>query len=547
MRAWALAGLLVLAGCSHDKPEPPPTWSLRAAATAHLRALARIGERNQNTRAAGTPGYDASVDYVAGRLRSAGYRVRLQEVPFPVSRERTKPRLTAGGRRLPVQTLRYSGPGRVRAPVALVGLACRPAELARARGRIAIAARGRCTFREKARNAEGAGALGLVVADAASDAPPRGSLIRPGLDIPSVAAGRAALKLKGRAELVVDTVPTTARTRNVIAERPGTGKRVTMIGAHLDSVREGPGINDNGSGVAVTLALAERLRGQKGLRFGFWGAEELGLYGSRGYVESLSPKERERIKGYVNLDMVGSPNPVRYVYGEGRVRDALEAALRKRKLRFEPITIGASSDHAPFAGAGISAAGLYSGSEERKTATAGARVRRARGPPARSLLPPALRRARARRPRRDDRARRGRRRRAARAPLVAREVVPALAGVEQLGELLARQRPGRVHVEDPHPELAADEVVDRLRRRAVVLGRAGAVLEHDERPVAADRLGGAAQHAELGALDIDLDQRRRVVGRELAVEALHADAGSPRSRSRPGSRAPSDRCRRGRS
>ena len=208
-----------------------------------------------------------------------------------------------------------------------------------------------------------------MVADGASDAPPRGSLIRPGLDIPSVAAGRAALKLKGRAELVVDTVPTTERTRNVIAERPGTGKRVTMLGAHLDSVREGPGINDNGSGVAVTLALAERLRGQKGLRFGFWGAEELGLYGSRRYVESLTPKERERIKGYVNLDMVGSPNPVRYVYGAGRVRDALEAALRKRKLRFEPITIGASSDHAPFAGAGISAAGLYSGSEERKTAT----------------------------------------------------------------------------------------------------------------------------------------------------------------------------------
>ena len=367
--AWALAGLLVLAGCSHDKPEPPPAWSLRAAATAHLRALARIGERNANTRAAGTPGYDASVDYVAGRLRSAGYRVRLQSVPFPVSRDRVKPRLVAGGRRLPALTLRYSGPGRVRAPVALVGLACRPAELAGARGRIAIAARGRCTFREKARNAEEAGALGLVVADGASDAPPRGSLIRPGLDIPSVAAGRAALKLKGRAELVVDTVPTTERTRNVIAERPGTGKRVTMLGAHLDSVREGPGINDNGSGVAVTLALAERLRGQKGLRFGFWGAEELGLYGSRRYVESLTPKERERIKGYVNLDMVGSPNPVRYVYGAGRVRDALEAALRKRKLRFEPITIGASSDHAPFAGAGISAAGLYSGSEERKTAT----------------------------------------------------------------------------------------------------------------------------------------------------------------------------------
>jgi Zn-dependent M28 family amino/carboxypeptidase len=364
----AVVPLLLVTACG-DKPEPPPPpWSLRSAATAHLRALARIGEQNRNTRAAGTPGYDASVDYVAGRLRSAGYRVRLQEVPFPVFRDRSKPRLTAGGKRIPVVTLRYSGPGRVRAPVAIVGLGCKAADFAGARDRIAVAARGRCTFREKARNAESGGADGLVVADGASDLPPRGSLIRPGLDIPSVSAGKAALQLEGEAELVVDTVAENQRTRNVIAEQPGAGRPVAMVGAHLDSVREGPGINDNGSGVAVTLALAERLRNQTGLRFGFWGAEELGLYGSRRYVDSLSQRERARISGYVNLDMVGSPNPVRYVYGGGRVRDALEDALRARKLRFEPLNIGDSSDHAPFDNAGIPAAGLYSGSEETKTA-----------------------------------------------------------------------------------------------------------------------------------------------------------------------------------
>ena len=141
-----------------------------------------------------------------------------------------------------------------------------------------------------------------------------------------------------------------------------------MVGAHLDSVREGPGINDNASGVASTLALAERLRGRRGLRFGFWGAEELGLYGSRGYVASLSGPERKRIAGYVNLDMVGSPNAVRYVYGEGPAREALEQALRARRLAFDEIEIGASSDHAPFEDAGISAGGVYSGGDERKTA-----------------------------------------------------------------------------------------------------------------------------------------------------------------------------------
>ena len=104
--------VLAVGGCGTTSG-PPPGWSLRSAATAHLRALGRIGERNRNTRAAGTPGYDASVDYVADRLRAAGYGVALQDVPFPVFRDRTPPRpRRPAGRRMPVLTLRYSGPGR---------------------------------------------------------------------------------------------------------------------------------------------------------------------------------------------------------------------------------------------------------------------------------------------------------------------------------------------------------------------------------------------------------------------------------------------------
>jgi Zn-dependent M28 family amino/carboxypeptidase len=256
----------------------------------------------------------------------------------------------------------------VTARVATVGLGCERSDYAAARGRIALARRGVCPFRDKARSAEAMGAEGLVVADGENAEPPRGSLVRPGIGIPAVAAGSAALGLRGRVRLAVDAEAAEETTRNVIAERPGEG-RVAMIGAHLDSVDEGPGLNDNGSGVAATLALAERLRARRGLRFGFWGAEELGLYGSRHYVEALSPAERRRIGGYVNLDMVGSPNGVRHLYGDGRVRAALAAALRARRLRFETIELGGSSDHAPFEDAGISVGGLYSGSGERKTAS----------------------------------------------------------------------------------------------------------------------------------------------------------------------------------
>ena len=370
MRLWAVLAAVAFGGCGgQSAPPKPPPVGLEKGATAHLRALARIGERHGQTRAAGTAGYDESVDYVAGRLRAAGYRVRLQVVPFPVFRERSEPRLEAGGRRIPVRSLSYSAPGRVQAALARASRGCRASDFGSARGRIALVERGSCTFRVKARLAQAAGARALVVGDRGSETAPRGSLIRPGIRIPAVATGATGLALRGQALVVVNSVAETQRTRNVIAEQPGPpARRVAMLGAHLDSVREGPGINDNGSGVAAALALAERLRDRGGLRFGFWGAEELGLYGSRGYVDSLSDLERRRIAGYINLDMVGSPNPVRYVYGGGPVREALEQALRRRKLAFDEIAIGRSSDHAPFQDAGIVVGGVYSGSEERKSA-----------------------------------------------------------------------------------------------------------------------------------------------------------------------------------
>jgi aminopeptidase S len=168
---------------------------------------------------------------------------------------------------------------------------------------------------------------------------------------------------------------------NLIADWPGgdTG-HVVMTGAHLDSVTAGPGINDNGSGSAATLetALAVARAGHhpaKHLRFAWWGAEELGMVGSRYYVGRLTSTERSRISAYLNFDMIGSPNPGYFVYDDD---PALEKTFKDYYaglgIATEPETEGdGRSDHAPFKNAGVPVGGLFSGADYVKTAAQAAK------------------------------------------------------------------------------------------------------------------------------------------------------------------------------
>ena len=90
-----------------------------------------------------------------------------------------------------------------------------------------------------------------------------------------------------------------------------------MAGAHLDSVQAGPGINDNGSGSASLLEIAQNMsknKPQNTVRLAWWGAEEAGLIGSTEYVDGLSQAEKDRIALYLNFDMVASPNYIFMVY-----------------------------------------------------------------------------------------------------------------------------------------------------------------------------------------------------------------------------------------
>jgi aminopeptidase S len=177
-----------------------------------------------------------------------------------------------------------------------------------------------------------------------------------------------------RQAFTVDNIPSV----NLLVERTGAEPAVVMLGAHLDSVEAGPGINDNGSGVAALLVIAERLAELpapgRTVRLAFWGAEEGGPHGSRAYVDALSADELARINAYLNFDMLASPNPIRFVYAEAAATegsDALTALFTSyfdgEGLAWAPIDLAGKSDHAAFTDAGIPTGGLFSGGREPKT------------------------------------------------------------------------------------------------------------------------------------------------------------------------------------
>jgi Zn-dependent M28 family amino/carboxypeptidase len=184
-----------------------------------------------------------------------------------------------------------------------------------------------------------------------------------------------------------DTVAETRTTRNVIAETPGGDPdNVVVVGAHLDSVSRGPGINDNGSGSGTILEIAEVYADQNRtprnkLRFIWFGAEELGLVGSNYYVANLDTAERGQIMAMVNFDMVGSPNYVRFVYdgdgsattpagppGSGFIESVFVDYFNSQGLASDPTQFSGRSDYGPFIAVGIPAGGLFTGAEVPKTA-----------------------------------------------------------------------------------------------------------------------------------------------------------------------------------
>jgi Zn-dependent M28 family amino/carboxypeptidase len=421
LAAVTMASVVVLAGCGRDvRPQPtvqpttpagPTTEATHFADTlrqgvtddalmAHVTKLQEIADDHGGNRALGTPGYDASVDYVANTLRDKGFDVQTPEFEVRLSFA-DKPALTVDGAAFAANPMEFTigtpangVAGPLVAARAEESPGCTAADYdgVPVSGAVVLVDRGHCPFSEKQAVAAERGAVALIVANNVDGDEMGGTLgEETDVKIPVItvtkASGERLRADPGETTIKLNAGVRVEKTRNVIAQtKTGDTSDVVMVGAHLDSVAEGPGINDNGSGVAAVLETALQLGNSPqvnyAVRFGFWGAEELGLLGSNDYVASLDIESLKDIALYLNFDMVASPNPgyftidgdqsappdenqavPRVPEGSAGIERTLVAYLKSAGKPPADVNFEGRSDYSSFTRAGIAAGGLFTGAD----------------------------------------------------------------------------------------------------------------------------------------------------------------------------------------
>lgn len=374
----------------------------------HQAALQAIADAHGGDRVSGSAGYDASVDYVVDTMTAAGYNVTVQPFTFfawrplgPSTLAQVAPLPATYAEGPDYRLMTQTDSGDVTAAVTPVDLnfgnpaastsGCEAADFAGFPvGHIALIQRGACTFQLKAENAAAAGATGVIIFNQGNSPDRVGTIVGTlsnaysgGIPVlfATYTLGQEWASTPGLIlHMVANVFRGESTTYNVLAEtRSGRDDTVIMVGAHLDSVPLGPGINDNGSGSAALLEIARQMAKVKPwnkVRFAWWGAEESGLVGSTFYVNNLSSAELDRITLYLNFDMIGSPNFARFIYdgdgsgfglagppGSAQIEALFERYYAARGLPSEPTQISFRSDYAAFFDAGIPFGGLFTGAE----------------------------------------------------------------------------------------------------------------------------------------------------------------------------------------
>ncbi|MEL7292720.1 MAG: M28 family metallopeptidase [Pseudomonadota bacterium] len=471
----------LLSGCYWDDPEKAAKHVSkhidREELVSHLVELearaSKTTDGSSVTRAAGSDGYQYSVDYIVETMREHGYQVSTQEFDFRAWEELAGTTLNVNGNELvgvrsaqegqeaDFAAMSYSGSsnGTLAAPAVFItpdfrfdapdydstdGCEATDFDGKAVSGKIAVIQRGGCSFNDKVVNAQNAGAKGVIVFNQ-GNAEGRTSVVNGTLGsdsqatIPAFGArfelGKQWFELSQNSEvpvvLDIKVEDENVVTQNVIAEtKGGNPDQVVMLGAHLDSVPEGPGINDNGSGTAGLLEYAVTLANlnapvKNKVRFAWWAAEEAGLVGSEYYTNDLFGSLRaqaqqeimqelgiedqsqltaeqldlvearyyqlNKVKLYLNFDMIGSPNYIFGVmdgdlsdtkdspdnaytgdftppYGTSHIESVFNQFFDSKSESTVPQALSKRSDYAGFADWGVAFGGLFTGAEKAKTA-----------------------------------------------------------------------------------------------------------------------------------------------------------------------------------
>ncbi len=334
---------------------PPAPDGQRAYKTVRQLAVA-IGPR-----LAGTPGEVAARDELSGLLRGFGYDVTLQDFGFDAS-DFLPARVDAGGPPIPAFILRGSASGTARGRLVDAGSG-RPEDIPPGglTGAIALVERGGTSFSEKAGVAIAAGAVGIVV----YNNQPGNLLVNlsQSVTIPVVGirqdAGRdlAARLAVGTLDAAIAVSPAKGTAYNVVAKPKGVETCATVTGGHYDSVAVTDGADDNASGAAAAVEVARVMaaRHTEGANcFVLFSAEEFGLFGSRAFVDALSPAQLSGLRAMVNLDVVGVSAALELIGDDGLV-DTARIAGDKAGIAATKATLpmGAGSDHLSFQRAGV--------------------------------------------------------------------------------------------------------------------------------------------------------------------------------------------------
>lgn len=348
------------AAASAPPTAAPPTKPDPDRVMAHLKVLAGdIG-----IRASGTDGEKRAAEYIAQSLRDSGYQVAVEPFTFDLRYDNSAVRLTDGN----VKALALTGSPEVeaRGPLVAAGTG-RPEDfgLRDVKGKIVILDRGVVPFAQKAANAFGAGAIGVIVVNN-EDGQFRGTLGDAKVTIPVVAVERTerarlmSLAQSGSVATVVSAAGSKQTpSQNVVGRNGETCE--AYLGAHYDSVPEGPGANDNASGASMLLELA-RTQKRAGLCVVAFGAEEYGLWGSQAYIKQHGVAG---IRFVLNFDMVARVSGAQVV-GDPNLQEKILAMLKQagktgfRAGQFPPF---ATSDHASFVSAGVPAVTFYAGDD----------------------------------------------------------------------------------------------------------------------------------------------------------------------------------------